>query len=58
MKNISIYVVTFNTLSKNGASQVNLYSFTTKKRAEEEEAKILRANGHANVKIAKTILAL
>ena len=57
MKNISIYVVTFNTLSKNGASQVNLYSFTTKKRAEEE-AKILRANGHANVKIAKTILAL
>lgn len=57
MKDISIYVVTFNSFSKNGALQVGFYSFTTKKKAEEE-ARILRANGHANVKIAKTILAL
>ena len=27
-------------------------------KEQEEEAKILKANGHANVKIAKTILAL
>lgn len=57
MKDVSIYVVTFNSFSKNGTLQVSFNSFTTKKKAEEE-AKILRANGHANVKVAKTILAL
>lgn len=57
MKDITVYVITFNSFSKNGALQVGFNSFTTKKKAEEE-AKILRANGHCNVKIAKTILAL
>jgi hypothetical protein len=57
MKEIAVYVITFNTFSKNGALQVSFNSFVTKKNAERE-AKILRANGHANVKIAKTTLAL
>lgn len=57
MKNINIYVITFNSFSKNGDLQVGVNSFTTKKKAEEE-ALLLRRNGHYNVKIAKTILAL
>ena len=57
MKEINIYVITFNALSKNGDLQVGLNSFTTKKKAEEE-AKILKECGHYNIKITKTILAL
>jgi hypothetical protein len=56
MKNVPIWVVMFNTFSKNGEVQLSYNSFTTKKAAENE-AKILRANEHKNVKIVKTILA-
>lgn len=55
-KEIAVYVVSFNTWTKDGLAQVGMTSFTTKKAAENE-AKIFRANGHKNVKVTKTTLA-
>ena len=58
MKEINIYVITFNTFSKNGPLQVGINSFTTKKKAEKEAKDIRKCGGHYNVKISKTTLAL